>query len=203
MEKALFGERVSDDYMLAQGHTSLLPLDRTPVDNLIAKSQGAYKLDGVYKNAHPPKDYIITEAKYRKSGEFSAGNLPTTKGSTRGVHFVVDQRINKDTGARAALPGAYVRFQALPGKLLIQRGDLIRHGFQIIKGHNPYAVVQYPVSPAPGLMHSCQGKHTFRRGGRQGVIFRRNPALPDKCPVLRDAQPVITRQGLIVADNNA
>jgi hypothetical protein len=82
-KKALFGEVVSDQYMIAAGHEPMLPINRNPVNNLELKAQGAYCLDGVYKNAHPPKDYIITEAKYRKSGEFSAGNLPTTKGSTR------------------------------------------------------------------------------------------------------------------------
>jgi hypothetical protein len=82
-KKALLGERVSDQYMIAAGHEPMLPINRNPVDNLELKPQGTYCLDGVYKNAHPPKEYIITEAKYREDGKFSANELPTTKGSIR------------------------------------------------------------------------------------------------------------------------
>jgi hypothetical protein len=111
-EKALFGERVSDKYMLEQGHTSKLSLERNPVDNLLVKPQGAYKLDGVYKNAHPPKEYIITEAKFRADGKFSASELPTTKGSKRGEDYYQAAKQMEDKWIKPRLEGVVERDMA-------------------------------------------------------------------------------------------
>lgn len=81
-QKGLYGEVVSDNHMIAEGHASLLPTSRKAIDNLEAKARDAYFIDGIYKNANPPKTYIITEAKFRTGGKFTANDLPTTKGST-------------------------------------------------------------------------------------------------------------------------
>ncbi|MDD0977006.1 hypothetical protein [Pseudomonas fontis] len=77
--KGIYGEIVSDNYMRSKGHENLVPHSRPP-RNLedIPIGRG---IDGVYKNGKPPPPYIVTETKYRTGGQFSAGSLPTTKGS--------------------------------------------------------------------------------------------------------------------------
>jgi len=57
---AAAGEYNADQYMKEQGHT---PLGKTGEDYV----PGANGIDGVYKGANPPPDYIITEAKYDTS----------------------------------------------------------------------------------------------------------------------------------------
>lgn len=56
-QKAAIGEKTAHDEMVSQGHT---PLGNT--DGVY--QPGHTGIDGVYKNASPPPDYIITEAKY-------------------------------------------------------------------------------------------------------------------------------------------
>ena len=56
-QKAAIGEKTAHDEMVKQGHT--------PLGNTNGVYQpGQTGIDGVYKNASPPPDYIITEAKY-------------------------------------------------------------------------------------------------------------------------------------------
>lgn len=78
-QKGIYGEVISDQYMLGRGYENLLSSSRGP------RSMGMKPIgrgiDGVYKNANPPPPYIITETKYRTGGEFAASKLPTTKGS--------------------------------------------------------------------------------------------------------------------------
>jgi len=78
-QKGIYGEVVSDQYMLGKGHENLLSVARGP-RSLEMKPTGR-GLDGVYRNAHPPPPFIITETKYRTGGAFSPGNLPVTRGS--------------------------------------------------------------------------------------------------------------------------
>lgn len=78
-QKGIYGEVVSDQYMLGKGHENLLSAARGP-RSLEMKPTGR-GLDGVYRNAHPPPPFIITETKYRTGGTFSPGSLPVTKGS--------------------------------------------------------------------------------------------------------------------------
>ena len=78
-QKGIYGEVVSDQYMLGKGHENLLSAARGP-RSLEMKPTGR-GLDGVYRNAHPPPPFIITETKYRTGGAFSPGSLPVTKGS--------------------------------------------------------------------------------------------------------------------------
>ncbi|WP_409263194.1 hypothetical protein [Pseudomonas putida] len=78
-QKGIYGEVVSDQYMLGKGHENLLSAARGP-RSLEMKPTGR-GLDGVYRNAHPPPPFIITETKYRTGGVFSPGSLPVTKGS--------------------------------------------------------------------------------------------------------------------------
>jgi hypothetical protein len=78
-QKGIYGEVVSDQYMLGKGHENQLSAARGP-RSLQMKPTGR-GLDGVYRNAHPPPPFIITETKYRTGGAFSPGSLPVTKGS--------------------------------------------------------------------------------------------------------------------------
>ena len=78
-QKGIYGEVISDQYMLGKGHENLLSSSRGPRSmDMMPTGRG---IDGVYKNANPPPPYIITETKYRTGGEFPASKLPTTKGS--------------------------------------------------------------------------------------------------------------------------
>lgn len=65
-EKGVYGEHISDAYMLAQGHTKLNDggLITPPPPGGTARGNG---IDGVWKHGNPPPDYIITEAKYDTS----------------------------------------------------------------------------------------------------------------------------------------
>jgi len=67
-------------YMTLKGHDNLLSTTRG-VRSMDMKPTGR-GIDGIYKSAHPPPPYIITETKYRTGGKYSAGSLPTTTGST-------------------------------------------------------------------------------------------------------------------------
>ena len=62
-QKGVYGEHVSDTYMRAQGHVKLNDGGRLtpPPPGGTARGNG---LDGVWRHASPPPDYVITEAKY-------------------------------------------------------------------------------------------------------------------------------------------
>lgn len=86
-QKGLYGEIISDNYMLNQGHRNILP-DNRQVRALedVPRGRG---IDGIYENANPPPPYIVTETKYRtNSGQYidsdgvaSNSLLSTTQGS--------------------------------------------------------------------------------------------------------------------------
>jgi len=65
-EKGVYGEHISDAYMLAQHHDKLNDggLATPPPPGGTARGNG---LDGVWRHINPPPDYIITEAKYNTS----------------------------------------------------------------------------------------------------------------------------------------
>ncbi|WP_211465678.1 hypothetical protein [Collimonas silvisoli] len=86
-KKGLYGEIISDHYMVGKGHQNLLPENR--IKRSLEDMPTGRGLDGVYKNASPPPPYIITETKYRTAtgqyigsdGTASTDLLSTTKGS--------------------------------------------------------------------------------------------------------------------------
>lgn len=86
-QKGLYGEIISDNYMLNKGHRNLLPESRQ-VRSLEDTPRGR-GIDGIYENADPPPPFIVTETKYRtKSGKYIDSDgiardniLPTTRGS--------------------------------------------------------------------------------------------------------------------------
>jgi hypothetical protein len=63
-QKGVFGEHISDLHMQRQGHTKLNNGGQLTPANGAPQGTG---LDGVWRNATPPPEYIITEAKYGTS----------------------------------------------------------------------------------------------------------------------------------------
>ena len=65
-QKGVYGEHISDEYMRSQGHTKLNDggLVTPPPPGGTARGNG---IDGVWRHASPPPDYVITEAKYGSS----------------------------------------------------------------------------------------------------------------------------------------
>ncbi len=78
--KAAFGERAAHDKMVKKGHE---PVGKTD-GNYVEGHKG---IDGVYKNANPPPDYIITEVK--------AGDAKLAKGLADGTNQMDDAWVNK------------------------------------------------------------------------------------------------------------
>jgi hypothetical protein len=78
--KAAFGERAAHDKMVKKGHE---PVGKTD-GNYVEGHKG---IDGVYKNANPPPDYIITEVK--------AGDAKLAKGLADGTNQMDDVWVNK------------------------------------------------------------------------------------------------------------
>jgi hypothetical protein len=66
-QKGLYGEIVSDEFMKGRGYRSVMPEDRV-IRSLydIPRGRG---IDGVYINKKPPPGYVITETKFRTTGE--------------------------------------------------------------------------------------------------------------------------------------
>jgi hypothetical protein len=64
-EKGLYGEIISDNFMLNKRFENLLPEERL-VRKMSDKPRGR-GIDGIYKNTNPPPPYVITETKYRTS----------------------------------------------------------------------------------------------------------------------------------------
>ena len=90
--KAAVGEQVAHD--VVKKKKGLEPLGKT--DGVY--EAGKNGIDGVYKNPHPPPDYVITEAKY--------GTSPLKKGladeSNQMDDFWVRQRLEEKVGAEQA-----------------------------------------------------------------------------------------------------
>ena len=82
-QKGAAGEYNADQYMKEQGHT---PLGKTGKDYV----PGANGIDGVYKGANPPPDYIINEAKY---GTSQLGM--TADGKQMSNTWVTDKRLRE------------------------------------------------------------------------------------------------------------
>ncbi|MGF1706665.1 hypothetical protein [Enterovibrio baiacu] len=87
-QKGLYGEIISDNYMLNRRHENMLPVDRQ-VRSLEDAPRGR-GIDGIYRNANPPPPFIITETKYRTTSDTYIDSdgvarttlLPTTRGTT-------------------------------------------------------------------------------------------------------------------------
>lgn len=80
-DKAAFGERAAHDKMVQKGHEPIGKTDGSYVE-------GHKGIDGVYKNANPPPDYIITEV---KAGE----HAKLTKGLADGTNQMDDVWVQK------------------------------------------------------------------------------------------------------------
>jgi len=86
-KKGLYGEVISDNWMINHKFENLLPEQRQ-VRSLSDKPRGR-GIDGVYKNTEPPPPYVVTETKFRTAGgEYIDGDgtkstqlLSMTKGS--------------------------------------------------------------------------------------------------------------------------
>ncbi|GLQ74351.1 hypothetical protein GCM10007932_37120 [Vibrio penaeicida] len=86
-QKGLYGEIISDHYMVSNGFTNMLPEARQ-VRSLedVPRGRG---IDGIYLKTDPPPLYVITETKFRlDSGKYIDSDgiarssvLPTTRGS--------------------------------------------------------------------------------------------------------------------------
>ena len=86
-KKGLYGEIISDNWMINHKFENLLPEHRQ-VRSLSDKPRGR-GIDGIYKNTEPPPPYVVTETKFRTAGgEYIDGDgskstqlLSMTKGS--------------------------------------------------------------------------------------------------------------------------
>ncbi len=86
-KKGLYGEVISDNWMINHKFENLLPEHRQ-VRSLSDKPRGR-GIDGIYKNTNPPPPYVVTETKFRTAGgEYIDGDgtqstqlLSMTKGS--------------------------------------------------------------------------------------------------------------------------
>ncbi|HGF7182575.1 TPA: hypothetical protein AB5E44_003506, partial [Vibrio cholerae] len=68
-QKGLYGEIISDNFMLNRRFKNMLPEDRQ-VRTMADKPRGR-GIDGIYENLAPPPPFVITETKYRtESGKF-------------------------------------------------------------------------------------------------------------------------------------
>ena len=86
-EKGVFGEAMADDFMANKGYKKL---NGDPVkigDDPIGKG-----IDGVWKNDHPPPEYVISEAKYGSS------DLKMTKDGQQMSDKWIDKRLDKAVG---------------------------------------------------------------------------------------------------------
>jgi len=90
-QKGIYGEHVGDIHMHNQGHSKM--------DGNLTKSTDAPKgkgIDGVWKGANPPPEYIISEAKYGSS------KLGKTKDGKQMSDKWIDNRLDKSVGKREA-----------------------------------------------------------------------------------------------------
>lgn len=95
--KSIYGEHISDAYMRAQGHQKLNDGGNlTPLPPHPARGTG---IDGVWKHASPPPDYVITEAKYHKS---RLGKTINSGKQMSDQWILSDRRLERAVGPRAA-----------------------------------------------------------------------------------------------------
>lgn len=90
-QKGVYGEHVGDIHMHNQGHTKM--------DGSLTKSTDTPKgrgIDGVWKGANPPPEYIISEAKY------GSGKLGKTKDGKQMSDKWIDNRLDKAVGRKEA-----------------------------------------------------------------------------------------------------
>ena len=83
-KKGLYGELISDEYMVNKGFNNLLP-DNRRVRSLEDAPKGR-GIDGIYGNPNPPPPYIVTETKFRTEvGEYvdNDGTLKKAKNVER------------------------------------------------------------------------------------------------------------------------
>ena len=83
-KKGLYGELISDEYMVNKGFKNLLP-DNRRVRSLEDAPKGR-GIDGIYGNPNPPPPYIVTETKFRTEvGEYvdNDGTLKKAKNVER------------------------------------------------------------------------------------------------------------------------
>ena len=101
-KKGLYGELISDEYMVNKGFKNLLP-DNRRVRSLEDAPKGR-GIDGIYGNPNPPPPYIVTETKFRTAvGEYvdSDGTLKKAKnvegllGNTKDGRQMSEGWINK------------------------------------------------------------------------------------------------------------
>ena len=121
------------------------------------------------------------------------------------AHVVPQQRVHKKPHTRPGFPREHVRFQPLPGYFLQGVFHTGRQSFHVREGHHAHAVIldRALFRLPPYLGHAGQRQGRFRHGGGFGVVFRRHPLNPGKCPVPCNAQPVDTRQRLIIGHHDA
>ena len=86
-EKGVFGEAMADEYMAKNGYKKM---NGEPV-KVGDKPQGK-GIDGVWKNDHPPPEYVISEAKYGTS------DLGMTKDGPQMSDKWIDKRLDKAVG---------------------------------------------------------------------------------------------------------
>ena len=91
-EKGVYGEAKADEYMSSQGY------DKLNGDLVQAgDSPKGHGIDGVWKNANPPPEYVVTEAKYGSS------QLSTLKDGTKQMSDTwIDDRLDSEVGQNAA-----------------------------------------------------------------------------------------------------
>lgn len=127
-KKGLYGELISDEYMVNKGFNNLLP-DNRRVRSLEDAPKGR-GIDGIYGNPNPPPPYIVTETKFRTAvGEYvdSDGTLTRAKnvegllGNTKDGRQMSDQwvndRLEKEIGdkARDVRQGGYEKWLMIVG----------------------------------------------------------------------------------------
>lgn len=89
--KGVFGEAKADQYMTQKGY---IKMNGQPVK--VGDKPKGTGIDGVYRNAHPPPEYVIADAKYGSS------KLGNTKDGQQMSQKWIDNRLNKEVGKAEA-----------------------------------------------------------------------------------------------------
>ena len=112
-KKGLYGELISDKYMVNKGFNNLLP-DNRRVRSLEDAPKGR-GIDGIYGNPNPPPPYIVTETKFRTAvGEYvdSDGTLTRAKNVERLLGNTKDGRQMSEGWINKRLPREVGKNQA-------------------------------------------------------------------------------------------
>ena len=128
-KKGLYGELISDEYMVNKGFNNLLP-DNRRVRSLEDAPKGR-GIDGIYGNPNPPPPYVVTETKFRTDADqyvdsdgtltrakSPLGLLGNTKSSGRQMSDQwVNDRLEKEIGdkARDVRQGGYEKWLMIVG----------------------------------------------------------------------------------------